>query len=224
MSARLIKPGNGTDPQSFPMFALPEDGTRNPPASFFEADAQPGVSIEKARSEAERIVADARARAAEIESQAVENGRRLMQAEITSEAARIAEPWQEEVRNTLNELANLGAAITSQAERDLVRLAIEIAKKIVHREVTVDHEIVLTLARIGLARLQSRIAAKIHLNPNDVAYVNSHRDRLDPGHVIEIVEDRSIGRGGCLVHTEMGDVDARIEQQFAEIERSFLGD
>jgi flagellar assembly protein FliH len=39
---------------------------------------------------------------------------------------------------------------------------------------------------------------------------------------VELVEDRSIGLGGCIVQSEMGEIDARIEQQFAEIEQEFL--
>jgi flagellar assembly protein FliH len=60
------------------------------------------------------------------------------------------------------------------------------------------------------------------LHPDDFAYISAHKERLEAGHALELVEDRSIGRGGCLVHTEVGDVDTRIEQQFAEIERAFL--
>jgi flagellar biosynthesis/type III secretory pathway protein FliH len=36
------------------------------------------------------------------------------------------------------------------------------------------------------------------------------------------VADKSVERGGCLVQTECGDVDARIEEQFREVERAFF--
>jgi flagellar assembly protein FliH len=158
-----------------------------------------------------------------IEKEARENSTQLVAAEVEKEITRTVDPWHEQLSDTLAEVGRLREAIATRAERELVRLAIEIAKKVVHREVTIDNEIVMTLARIGISRMHNRVAATIHLHPDDFAYVTTHRHTLDAGHALELVEDRSIGRGGCLVQTEMGDVDTRIEQQFAEIERAFLG-
>jgi flagellar assembly protein FliH len=120
-------------------------------------------------------------------------------------------------------VSNLRAEVALRAERDLIRLAVEIAKKIIHREVTVDGEIALTLARVALSRVHNRAVATVRLHPDDHAYISTRVARLEGHGSLELVADASIGRGGCLVQAEMGDVDARIEQQFAEIERSFFG-
>jgi len=39
---------------------------------------------------------------------------------------------------------------------------------------------------------------------------------------LEIVEDARIERGGCVIEMEVGSVDARIDEQLREVERSFL--
>ena len=225
MSARLIKGGRETAAEGFVRFAMPTDGRRETTTPSFgvgTARSNPATKVQ-AESEAEQIILRARKLAVEIETEARENSGRLVAAEVEKEVARTVDPWHEQLSDTLAEIGVLRAAITTRAERELVRLAIEIAKKVVHREVTIDNEIVMTLARIGISRMHNRVAATIHLHPDDFAYVTAHRDTLDAGHALELVEDRSIGRGGCLVQTEMGDVDTRIEQQFAEIERAFLG-
>ena len=223
MSARLIKSGQEVLTETFIPFALPDSERHGSSMLTFDQSSWPGpLSIEQAGSEAELIIAEARSKAAEIERQASEDAVRVMQAQIAAEVSRIVDPLRDQLGNTLEEIAGLRETIFNRAERELVRLAIEIAKKVVHREVTIDNEIVMTLARIGLSRLQNRIAATIHLHPDDFAYISAHKERLEAGHALELVEDRSIGRGGCLVHTEVGDVDTRIEQQFAEIERAFL--
>jgi flagellar assembly protein FliH len=178
--------------------------------------------IEAARQEAEQVLAEARAVAAEIERESCERGLAEGQASAAAETSRAVEDLRQQLTQSLLEVARLRAEIAARAERDLVRLAIEIAKKIVHREVVVDHEIALTLARVALARLHNRAVARVCLHPEDYNYIQTHRERLGTDSSIEIVEDRAVGRGGCLVQTEMGDVDARIEQQFAEIERAFL--
>ncbi|HYJ46608.1 MAG TPA: FliH/SctL family protein [Pyrinomonadaceae bacterium] len=172
---------------------------------------------------AERLIAEAQTRAAEIEREARERGLAEGRATAEAEIARLAEPLRQQLAQTIEETANLRAAIAERAERDLVKLAIEIAKKVVHRQVTMDSEVALTLARVALTRIHNRAQTKIYLHPDDFAYVTKHLDRLSRGSSIELVEDRAISRGGCLIETEMGDIDARIEQQFAELERSFLG-
>lgn len=177
--------------------------------------------IDEARLEAARLIAEARHQASEIEREAYERGLSESRARLAVEVEEASQPLRERMAQSLSDITKLHTTIAVRAERDLVQLAIEIAKKIVHREVTVDREVALTLARVALARLHTRTTASVHLHPDDYAYLSAHPERLGNGS-IEIVEDRSVGRGGCLVRTEMGDLNATIEQQFAEIERGFL--
>jgi flagellar assembly protein FliH len=191
MSARLIKGGRQTAADSFIRFAIPADGRRETTVPAFAAVATRlhPPTTGQAEAEAEQIIAAARARGVEIENEARQNSSRLVAAEVKKEIERTVDPWHEQLSDTLEEMGNLRAAITTRAERELVRLAIEIAKKVVHREVTIDNEIVMTLARIGISRMHNRVAATIHLHPDDFAYVTSHRDSLDAGHALELVED-----------------------------------
>lgn len=183
--------------------------------------------VRTARAEADRLLANAQAHVIEIEAAARERGMAealaVAQAQMHEEMQLAVTDLRAHLTTTLDELADLRAQMAAQAEQDLVRLALEIAKKVVQREVRVDHEIVLTLARVAIARLHSRANATVRLHPDDYNYVWSHRERLNAESSVEIVEDRSVGRGGCIVQSEMGEIDARIEQQFAEIEQEFLG-
>src|SRR4029434_4121362 len=99
------------------------------------------------------------------------------------------EDLRTQLTQSLDDLGRLKAEIAARTEGDLVRLALEIAKKVVHREVKVDHEVALTLARVALARLHSRAVATVRLHPDDYAYVISHRERLGCDRAVEIVED-----------------------------------
>lgn len=181
--------------------------------------------LEAARAEAEALVANAQLAANQIAHEARERGLAEAQNIFESEINAAVQPLRERLSRTIDEVNALRHHVMASAERDLVRLAIEVARKIVLREVTIDPEIALTLARVALSRLQNTgnsSVARIHLNPEDLAFVEANRARLDSAITVELVEDRGIGRGGCLIHTEMGDIDARIEQQFAEVGRGFL--
>lgn len=179
-------------------------------------------SLDEARILAEQIVAEAQRRADEILCEARElgfaEGRALAEAHVAEEVG----PLRARLAATIEELHALRRTMMERAEHELVRLAIEIARKIVRREVTVDPEVVLAIARVALSRLPDQALAKLHLHPEDYHYLTGKRETLPRGGAIELVEDPAIERGGCYVRTEMGDVDARIERQFAEIARGFF--
>lgn len=181
-------------------------------------------TIDNAHEEAEKIIETAKARAEEIEREAFARGEAEGRASVSTEIGNQVVDLREQFSRTLSELQSLKTEIESKAEREMVELAIEIAKKIVQREVTVDREVALTLARVALTRLHSRSTTIIRLHPEDYAYATAHRERLESDGAVEIVEDRSVGLGGCLIQTDMGEVDARIVQQFREIEKGFWGE
>jgi len=122
------------------------------------------------------------------------------------------------------EIEKLRSFLYTQVEREVVRLAIEVSKKIVHREIQVDKEIVQTLVKVALSRVAEKSAVTIHLSPVDYSYLLAQRAELSQseGRDISLLADKSIERGGCLIQTECGDVDARIEEKFREVEQAFF--
>ncbi len=187
-----------------------------------EADAEAMAILDRARAEAARLVADAKANAANVEREARERGLAEAHEVIAGEVDAAVAPLRDQLAATLEDVSSLQETFAIKVERDTLRLALEIARKIVMRETTTDPDVALTLVRVALDRLRTRSIARIHLHPDDCAYVSARADRLNAGGGIEIVEDPTIHRGGCLVKTDMGEVDARIERQFAEIERGLL--
>lgn len=179
--------------------------------------------LETARREAAQIVANAEVQSAAIEQAALVRMRTEVRAELEDEAAAQVADLRRQLTATLAEISGLREEITNQVESEVVELALEIAKKVVGREVTFDREIAFTLVKVSLSRLQTHAAARIHLHPEDFAFVQMHRERLNYHGALEIIEDRSIDLGGCLVKTENGDIDARIESQFEEIAHNLLG-
>jgi flagellar assembly protein FliH len=239
MSARLFKGGLQVGvafaPFTIPAKAepvgaelAPEDATAlagEPPApriNLEEIQQQARVLLATTQAQADDLLAQAQARVSQIESEAYEKGVTAAQAKVAEEINAAVADLRKKLTHTVSELEPLYALMAARAERDLVKLALEIARKVVHREVTSDPDIVLTLARVALERLHPRAVAKVLLHPDDFEYVNAHRHALSHASTLELVADASITRGGCLVQSEHGDMDARLEQQFASIERGFF--
>jgi flagellar assembly protein FliH len=220
---------NGGNPQSgnVDSFTIPEYDDLRYGTNLVEPDAiaLPSADsiLQNARTEAARIVAEAENNRAIIEEAAHDKARHEAETGIDNEVADKVADLRAQLLSTIEEISSLSADVTAQAEKTLVELALQIAKKIVGREVTIDREIALTLVKVSLSKLHNRSIAEVHLNPIDFVFVQTHREKLDFRGSLDLVEDRSISLGGCLIHTETGDIDARIESQFDEISHGLLG-
>ena len=161
---------------------------------------------------------------AQIEKTAYESG--FMQGEKAG--LEIAEKKVEAVMrryaDALLDIGKLRSTLYTQAEREVVKLAVEVAKKIIHREISADPDIIQTLVRVALSHVAEKSAVTVHLNPVDYNYLLEQRAELSQaeGRDISLLADKSVERGGCLIQTECGDIDARIEEKFREVEHAFF--
>ena len=109
-------------------------------------------------------------------------------------------------------------------ERELLNLAVVAAGRIAFREITLAPERVLDAVRAALRILPgfSR-QVRIRLNAEDAALVRGLLSPAESGHSVEIVEDDSLSRGGCIVQAENSEVDARFETRLAAVFDDMLG-
>lgn len=125
----------------------------------------------------------------------------------------------------LEQLKNIRQEVHQAIEKEVVQLALSIAKKIVCHEVKTNEETVVCVAREALSRVENPGKIKIKLNPTDLQFIQDAKSQLS--HLLHNVDgirfeaEDSIQSGGCVIETEMGDIDARIEKQFQAIEESF---
>ena len=128
-----------------------------------------------------------------------------------------------QVATAIGELAAVRGALMRRSERDLVRLAVAMAERVLRRAVDVDRELLAVMARVAIERLGESAAATIHLNPIDHEIIVS-RHTPDLGKSVELVADPAVARGGCLVRSTFGTIDTGIDSQVRELSRALLGD
>lgn len=124
---------------------------------------------------------------------------------------------------TIEELAEVRREMIRQTERQMVQLALAIAKRVVRREIALDRDLTQTMARLALERLGDSTAVTVRLHPDDFAAIGSGREEWDRSHVT-VVADRDVSRGGCLVESDFGFIDGSIEAQFQELARALLAE
>ena len=179
-----------------------------------------------AQDEIELMLRQARMKAAEIEKEAYEKGFSEGERAGRETGEKMVEAVLKQYTQTLEELKGLRRSLLTGSEREVVRLSLEVAKKVVKREVCVDEELILALVRVALSRLADQSVMTVRVHPKDCQSIlhfresPGHRDSWHDG--IKLVEDPLITRGGCLIETDSGVIDARVEEQFREIEKGFF--
>jgi flagellar assembly protein FliH len=109
--------------------------------------------------------------------------------------------------------------LIERAEPEIVRLALAIAERVLHQQVALDRGVAVAMAKTAIARLIDRDTVTIRVNPADLERMREHRDELIAiGDVrnMRVIEDKRVDRGGVVVETEAGTIDARIGTQLDE--------
>jgi flagellar assembly protein FliH len=139
-------------------------------------------------------------------------------------AARVA--VDEEFRAALGRLSASMADIVAargetirRAESDTVRLAIEIARRILHRELTVDTSALESLIRAALEKLQAQEVYRVRVHPDQETVVRACLEEVGRGQAIEVIRDPLQLKGGAVFEIGRGSLDASIETQLSEITR-----
>ncbi len=127
-----------------------------------------------------------------------------------------------QLTQTIEELAHLRKAMIRQTEEQMVRLALAMAKRVVRREIALDKDFALAMARVALDRLGERTSTSIRLHPDDFAVAAGRQVEEWAGAHVSVVSDAAVTRGGCVVESDLGMVDGTIEAQFDEIARAVL--
>jgi flagellar assembly protein FliH len=139
-------------------------------------------------------------------------GRERAQADLT--------PVLDRLTRGISELATLRARIRTESEKDLVKLALCVARRVVRRELSVDPDAVQGLVRAALEKVQSKDLRRLRVHPEFQNPIRRHVEAAGlPG--MEIVPDPSLLPGDVIVETRLGDLDASVESQLNEIERGF---
>lgn len=196
------------------------EALRVQPMSFTDASGAPAPAR---RSSSAETVADAADQthlmekirrmetgAAAAEKAAFERGRREGE---EAERAALA-PVIERLNASLADVIALRPELRRRAEKDTVELALKIAKRVLHRELSMDVNALNALARVVCDRLARAESWELTVHPR---FAEAVRGAL-PAQV-RIEADAACEPGTLRVRYEDGAIDASVDQQLAEIGR-----
>jgi len=122
----------------------------------------------------------------------------------------------------LGETINKRNEIIESSEKQLTNIAIIIARKVVKAITESDQAVILRNVSEALRKIKGRAQVTIRVNMSDMEITTRHKDdfyrMLDNIENVNVMEDPNVEKGGCIIETDFGDVDARISAQLDEIE------
>jgi flagellar assembly protein FliH len=135
------------------------------------------------------------------------------------------EPLLTSLKEVLLQLNNIRHETYRKIEKEVVELALAIARQVVCQEITIDKQIVVCVAREALAKVEDPGRIKIKMSPSDLQFINETRSQLsnliENFDTVTLEATENIQSGGCIIETDLGEIDARIEKQLQVVEESF---
>jgi flagellar assembly protein FliH len=129
--------------------------------------------------------------------------------------------YQERLARSIEELAVCRLRYRQETEREVVQLSLEIARRVLRRELTIDPEAILGLLRAGLESVSLREVLEVRVHAEHAEIVRTALQRMGAPVAISVVGDPHLEPGAVCVETRRGGFDASAETQIEEIQRGF---
>jgi len=159
----------------------------------------------------------------EREQAAFENGRRAGERALSEQLLRQRNETVELQRGILDSLQRALPQVAHEAETAVIDLALEAAKKIV-AGMTVDAAMVESTVREALRQTEDTAEILIQLNPDDLALLRTHQSEILNGlpetGPLRFAGSAEVTRGGCIINTRFGLIDARRETKIEQLRQS----
>lgn len=160
--------------------------------------------------------------AVDVERAAYEKGFRAGEKDGFELGRRKAEVVFNGVAGILDEIASFKAGLYKECEKEVVDLCLAIARKAVQIDAERSAGAVMGSVREALKAVAAAGEIVIRINPKDAATLNQYKPELarygDGVKGVKIEENDSISKGGCVIETNYGEVDATIETIMNDIE------
>jgi flagellar assembly protein FliH len=215
MSSSKILKGGGTENSSIAAYTVEDMATKGKL-----------TRVEEARREAEAIVKQAKARKEAIEMEAYNQGMAKGQEEGRKIVTKKLEPLFDTLKHSIDELAEMRLSILDNHHKQILEMIFLITEKILHRSIQLSPDILMDTVRAASRHLMETDEIHLRLHPSDFEYIREIETilskKLSGKKVFHIVEDSTLERGGVVIETEFGEIDAAIRSQIERVREAVL--
>ena len=191
-----------------------------------DAEDQAQVILEEARAKAAEMTAEIKARVTQTEREAYEKGYAEGHGKGYDEGKAEVARLVESLHTIITKAIEKRNEIIQEAETQIINLVLLIVKKVIKVISENQKNVVINNVVQALRKLKSRGDVVIRVNLADLELTSEHvkdfMKMVENVKSITVLEDSSVDRGGCIIETDFGQIDARISSQLHEIEERIL--
>ena len=180
----------------------------------------------EAQAEAERIIAEAQAERDKIINESKKQGYDTGYEAGYQDGQKEAERLVERMHSILDNVMKRREEILSETEYQIVELVVLMARKVVKIISENQKTVIMNNVLQALKKVKGRGDVTIRVNLADAKLTTEHIqdfiDRVEAVKGITVVEDTTVEKGGCIVETDFGAIDARISSQLTELEQKIM--
>ena len=180
--------------------------------------------LERARFEGEKLVKEAELKVSEIEHEAYKKGYEAGREEGFKEGESEVLRLIDRLGTIVSTAVDIRDDIIKSSEKLMTEMILMIARKVIKDEIAERREIVINNIKEALKRVKDRDRVDIRVNFADLDMTAAHKDELikmmESLKKVNLYEDSRVERGGCIIETDVGAIDARISVQLDAIEEA----
>jgi flagellar assembly protein FliH len=128
------------------------------------------------------------------------------------------QPVVDRLNRSVSETLTTRSEMRRRAERDAVQLALLIAHRVLHRELSVDENALAGVARVAFDRIARSESYRVTVHPRFAAALTAALPASQHSR-IHIEPDPDCAPGTLVIHSAEGTIDASVETQLEEITR-----
>lgn len=180
------------------------------PANEFSTLLDASGILEKAKEEAEKYKIQVTEETEKLKEQALKEG-----------FNKGFESWTEAIAKLENEIIE----VRKNSEKMILPVALKAAKKIVGKEIELSEDVIVDIVSSYLKAVSTHKKITIYVSKKDLSSLEANRERLkkifESLEALSIRERSDIEPGGCVIETEGGIINAKLENQWGVMESAF---
>ena len=190
--------------------------------TLLEAEDKAKSIEETAESRAEERASEAKRKVDDIRKKATEQGKSDGRAEGYRQGEAELKRLVDRLHSIINATIEKRSGIIEESETQLIDLVLLVAKKVVKVISESQKNVVVNNVLEALKKLKNKCDVTIRVSLSDLELTTEHTEdfvkMVENVTSVTIMEDSSVGSGGCVIETDFGHIDARISSQLHEIE------
>jgi len=127
-----------------------------------------------------------------------------------------------QVMSLLKELQGLRLSIFHEYEKQIVKLAMLIAKKVVHNELKTEKNLVLQMVREAMSNFEGMGSVRVIVAPAEYEFIATYQTDLqsflDDDQVVKVRPDASLPAASAVIESDFSRVHLDLQKQLADIE------